>query len=193
MRALITAFAPFQGRDQNQSQLVLEHCLRRLADPWRAQLLPVHLPQLRAQIAANARLADLHVWLALGECGAEGPARCETRARNRYDLGDDEVSAGGEARAGLLETAGPEQVECSSRSAALQAFLLERGHVLDLSQDAGQHACNALIYLGTRAQAAGGPDGLGILFLHLPRRPEEVGAQSRMALDAMAWLGAARR
>jgi pyrrolidone-carboxylate peptidase len=189
VRALITAFGPFQGREQNQSQLVLEHCLRRLSDPWRAQLLPVHLPQLRAQIAANARIADLRIWLALGECSTVGPALLETRARNHYDFGADVLSAGGEAGSGALEAAGPEQVETSSVSSALFDFLVQRGHALQLSQDAGQHACNALIYLAQRAQAAGGSSSLGLVFVHLPRRAEDLGAQVQLVLDAMSWLG----
>lgn len=192
MRALLTAFGPFQGRDQNQSQLVLEQCLRRLPEPWRAQLLPVHLPLLRAQVATQARRPDLQIWLALGECGTEGPPLLETRARNRHDFGADLDSAGGGAPRGVLEEGGPEEVASAGPAAELAAALGARGHAIALSQDAGSHCCNGLLYLAARALGAGAPERPWVLFLHLPRRAEDQAAQARLVLDGLDWLSARR-
>lgn len=192
MRALLTAFGPFQGRSQNQSQQVLEQCLRRLPEPWRAQLLPVHLPQLRAQVVGHARRADLEVWLALGESGIEGLPRLEAVARNHHDFGADAESAGGGALSGVLEEGGPEQVRIDGVAGALAADLSARGHAVELSEDAGRHCCNALLYLALRSLEPDEPGRPRVLLLHLPRRSEDVPAQARLVLDALAWMAARR-
>lgn len=190
MRALLTAFGPFLGRPENQSQQVLEHVLRRMPEPWRAQLLPAHLGQLRLLVAGAARRGDLQVWLALGESGLEGLPALETLARNRYDFSGDPASAGGGDHLGELEEGGPERIDLSSPASLLAAGLRERGHALALSEDAGSHCCNGLLYLASRAFAADPQDQRQVYFLHLPRRPEQLAAQARLVHDALSWLAA---
>lgn len=192
VRALLTAFGPFGGRDQNQSQQVLEHCLRRLPEPWRAQLLPVQLDPLRAMVRAQAQRADLRLWLALGEAGRDGPPVLELDARNRCDFRQDPASAGGAGLQGAVEEGGPERIALAAPVARLAAALRAGGHDLELSTDAGSHCCNALLYAAARAAAAAGPEAPWILFLHLPRRPEALPAQAGLVLDALAWLGTER-
>ncbi len=187
MRALLTAFGPFMDREQNQSQMVLELCLRRLPQPWRAQLLPVHLPWVLELAAARAADPDLAVWLAMGEAGEAGDPCLETRARNAYDLRRDASSAGGLAPEGPLEAAGPATVSALFPAEALARHLTARGHRLGLSADAGAHCCNALLYAATRVGARR-RDAPRIGFLHLPRRPEEAALQAALVLDALRAL-----
>lgn len=184
MRALLTAFGPFLGRDQNQSQAVMELCLRRLPEPWRAQLLPVQLPWVL--LLAKQRAADprLRVWLAMGEAGEDGEPVLETRARNRYDLRGDPESAGDAPLTGELEPAGPAELPTPVPAAALAARLRQAGHGIGLSEEAGSHCCNALLYAATRAALAQ-PSPPRILFLHLPRQPARAAQQAELVLAAM--------
>jgi pyroglutamyl-peptidase len=191
VRALLTAFAPFRGRASNQSQAVLEHCVRRLTPPWRAELLPVDLGWVR-QLAPQ-RVADpaLVAWLALGEAGEDGEPRLELRARNAYDLRDDAESAAGEPPSGAVQPDGPPELAAMLPCADLAAALRARGHALTTSDDAGAHCCNALLYCALRAASVRAP-APWIGFLHLPRRPAEAPQQARLVLDALTWIGAQR-
>lgn len=192
VRALLTAFGPFQGRPQNQSQQVLEHVLRRMPEPWRAQLLPTHLGQLRQLVPGTARRADLRLWLALGESGLDGLPVLETVARNRYDFSNDPASADGEELQGEWEAGGPKLIRVSSPHEGLATALRARGHALGISEEAGSHCCNGLLYLASRSIAAEVPDAPWAFFLHLPRQPEQLSVQARMVHDAMTWLAAQR-
>jgi len=191
VRALLTAFGPFRGRVANQSQTVLEQCLRRLPPNWRAELLPVDLRWVR-EIAAQ-RVADsgLGAWLALGEAGEDGEPRLELRARNRYDLRDDAESAAEQALEGEVIARGPREFEVSLACEELAKAMRARGHALALSEDAGSHCCNALLYSALHA-ASGRASAPIIGFLHLPRRAAEAPQQARLVLDALAWLAAQR-
>lgn len=192
MRALLTAFAPFRGRDVNQSQSVLEQCLRRLPMPWRAELLPVDLAWVREMAAERAADPALTAWLALGEAGEEGEPRFELQAHNAYDLRDDLASSGAERPQGTLLADGPPLLAATWPSEECSTAMRGRGHALTTSMDAGRHCCNALLYVALHAAAQRTPAPL-IGFLHLPRRPAESTAQARLVLDALGWMNSLRR
>jgi pyroglutamyl-peptidase len=187
VRALLTAFGPFLGRAANQSQSVLEHCLRRLPPRWRAELLPADLGWVRTIAAERAADPRTSAWLALGEAGVDGPPLLERCARNRYDLREDPDSAAGAPPAGELEAGGPPQLDSTLPLDALARAMQARGHEVALSADAGAHCCNALLYFALRgARARTPPPRIG--FLHLPRRAAEAPRQAQLVLDALAWL-----
>ena len=187
MRALLTAFGPFAGRAVNQSQSVLELALRRLPAGWRAELLPVDLVWVRSLAAQRVGQSDLRIWLALGEAGEDGEARLELHARNHYDLRSDAASAAGEALQGELIAGAAGMLDCDLASEGLATQMRARGHALRLSEDAGAHCCNALLYCALHAAAARRPPPV-IGFLHLPRRAAEAPEQARLVLDLLAAL-----
>lgn len=191
MRALLTAFGPFLGRDANQSQSVLELCLRRLPPPWKAELLPVDLAWVREISARRTRSPELEVWLALGEAGENGTPRIETCGRNHFDLNRDPASAGEEVLAGPLVIEGPRSLPTTLPVAELAEYLRNQGHELTLSADSGSHCCNALLYCGLHAVAGRArPPWIG--FLHLPRRAQDLKSQALMIHDALVWIGEQR-
>ena len=60
----------------------------------------------------------------------------------------------------------------------------------ELSQDAGAHCCNGVLWLATRRAAMSGAPRPWMGFLHLPRQPEQRPQQAALVQAAVAWLGA---
>lgn len=188
MHGLLTAYDTFMGREQNQSQMVLETLRERgLGLDCDMQLWPVVLPTVDSLVASALAIPRLRFWLALGEGATEGPAKLETRAYNRFDLRHDEPSAGGGPLEGQLDPVAPSSLRAHWPAAQLQTALGEQGFDVELSDDPGSHCCNALLYWSTlHAHHMQPRPWIG--FLHLPRRPQETEIQSQMIGAALTWL-----
>jgi pyrrolidone-carboxylate peptidase len=212
-RGMLTAFRPFMGREQNQSQLVCEGLVAADALPKTCgqELWPVDLAALACR--AKERLADraenlvagraeerlagagpslsaeppLKYWLALGEAGRDGVPLLETLAYNSFDLAKDPSSAGKGAVCGVLQPMAPPTLLAHWPAAALREHLLESGFDVDLSCDAGRHCCNALLFEATFAALDLRPRPW-IGFLHLPRCADELDQQVKLVAAALAWL-----
>ena len=189
--ALLTAYEPFLGRPQNQSQEVVRLAAAREDFPaaCRVEFWPAILPQLEAR-GEQALAAAPRFWLAVGEAGEDGVPLLETVARNHFDLGEDAAAADGGPASGVLEPGGPEQVQAHWPAAALAEHLRSQGHQVELSQDAGAHCCNGVLWLATRRAAMSGAPRPWMGFLHLPRQPEQRPQQAALVQAAVAWLGA---
>ena len=179
MSSLLTAFAPFRGRPRNQSEAVLLECrtLGMLPTGWRTEVLPVNLEGLRRFCAVEGARPGLKTWLALGEGARQGPARLESLGRNHLDLGDDPASAGGGILQGELDPGGVVEIAAGWPAGVLVHELRGEGFEVESSENAGTHACNALLYWGCIAAEKG--EGL-VGFLHLARQPEKVREQARV-------------
>jgi pyroglutamyl-peptidase len=197
VRGLITAYEPFQGRPENQSQEVLKLAVQLPQFPaaWRHALWPAILPELagRVEQALPEDEACPEVWLALGESGLEGLPALETVARNRWDLSEDAKAAAGGPASGVFEEDGPPWQPATWPATLMAKALRLQGHEVELSEDAGSHCCNGLLWLATRRVTGPLADRTPwVGFLHLPRQPEARAAQAALVADAAAWLAARR-
>jgi pyrrolidone-carboxylate peptidase len=186
---MLTAFQPFMGREQNQSQLVSEQLVATGALPVACghQLWPVDLAALAGRVEAVLAGPPLKYWLALGESGQKGVPLLETLAFNAFDLGDDPASAGAGPDCGILQPRAPATLVAHWPAAALAEHLLDLGQDVDLSCDAGRHCCNALLFEATYAALELSPRPW-VGFLHLPRRPKQLDQQVELVAGTLAWL-----
>lgn len=188
-QGMLTAFQPFMGREQNQSQLVAEQLMAAGALPEACvhELWPVDLAALAAKVETVLAGPPLKYWLALGEAGREGLPLLETLAYNAFDLGKDPASAGAGSVCGILQPKAPPTLLAHWPAAALAEHLLDSGHQVDLSCDAGRHCCNALLFEATFAAQELSPRPW-IGFLHLPRRAQDLSQQADLVAASLAWL-----
>jgi pyrrolidone-carboxylate peptidase len=187
---LVTAFRPFLGRAENQSEQVLRQAasLPNFPRAWSTEVWPAVLPELAGRIDAVLVGPRPQVWLALGEAREEGLAELETLAHNAFELGEDAEAAAGGPTSGALEPHGPAFVRAHWPAAGLAASLTEAGFAVQLSQDAGRHCCNGLLWLASRAAELGRGPRPWIGFLHLPRQVEQRKEQAELLAHAAAWL-----
>jgi len=192
-RGLVTAFQPFKAREENHSTRVLnqwtEACQHE--SNWAATSLPVSIARL-PELCREQLEQQPQVWLALGECDGTGPARLERVARNGWDVGEDAISADGLALTGVHSPLGPAQRRAHWPAAGLERAMTERGHRVELCDDAGSHCCNGLLWWATEhiEMAALRP---WVGFLHLPREAQPWQDHVRLLADCLAWLEAQRR
>jgi len=189
MHGLLTAYGTFMGREQNQSQLVLESLRQRGMPGLKCDLQqwPVVLPTVQSLVQSALGVPGLRYWLALGEAGRDGVPRLETRAYNHFDLRHDVQSAGGGSLEGSLVSAGPPSLRAHWPAPQLADAMNGAGYPVELSQDPGSHCCNALLYWGTLAAQAKQPRPW-VGFLHLPRQPYKVEEFAQMVEFALLWL-----
>ena len=187
---LLTAYRPFLGRAENQSEQVLRLAATLPAFPrgWATEFWPAVLPELASRVDAALAAPSPRVWLALGEAREDGLPELETIAHNAFDLGEDAEAAAGGPASGVFEAHGPSFVRAHWPASGLAANLAEAGYSVQLSQDAGRHCCNAVLWLATRAAELGSSPRPWIGFLHLPRQPEKRAEQAEMVAHAAAWL-----
>jgi pyrrolidone-carboxylate peptidase len=191
---LITAFRPFLGRAENQSEQVLRRVASLPAFPpgWSTDSWPAVVPELAARVEAVLTAPAPQVWLALGEAREDGVPELETIAHNAFELGEDEEAAAAGPASGVFEAHGPAFVRAHWPAAGLAASLAEAGLSVQLSQDAGRHCCNGLLWLATRAAERALSPRPWIGFLHLPRQPEKRAEQADLVAHAAAWLAQQR-
>jgi pyrrolidone-carboxylate peptidase len=187
---LITAYLPFLGRAENQSEQVLRLARSLPAFPknWASECWPAVLPELAARVAGVLTAPSPQVWLALGEAREEGVPELETIAHNEFGLGEDAEAAAGGPKQGVFEAHGPAFVRAHWPAAGLADSLAEAGFSVQLSQDAGRHCCNGLLWLATRAAELQPGPRPWIGFLHLPRQPEKRAEQAALLAHAATWL-----
>jgi len=188
-RAWLTAYEPFLGRPENQSQEVVR---RVVADPrfpsgWGSEFWPAVLPELPQRTRAVLDRVP-RVWLAVGEAREDGVPLLECLARNRWDLQGDQAAAAGGPEQGVFEPGGPAVVRAHWPAAQLAASLNEQGFSVELSDDAGSHCCNGVLWWATRMAAAHAGPRPWMGFLHLPRQVEQRAEQAELNLAATAWL-----
>jgi len=187
---LITAYRPFLGRVENQSEQVLHLAtsLPEFPEDWSSEVWPAVLPKLASRVAEVLAPPAPRVWLALGEARVEGVPELETIAHNAFELGEDAESAAAGPASGVFELHGPPFVRAHWPAAGLAESLAEAGFSVQLSQDAGRHCCNGLLWLATRAAELKLNPRPWIGFLHLPRQPEKRAEQATLVAHAAAWL-----
>lgn len=187
---LLTAYRPFQGRAENQSEQVLglAASLPTFPRAWSTEIWPAVLPELAGRVDSVLAAPAPKLWLALGEAGEQGQPALETIAFNQFELGEDAEAAADGPASGVFEAHGPALVRAHWPAAELAASLTEAGFSVELSQDAGRHCCNGLLWLATRAAERSLSPRPWIGFLHLPRQPEKRAEQAALVAHAAAWL-----
>lgn len=187
---LLTAYQPFLGRAENQSEQVLRLAasLPNFPQAWATEIWPAVLPELAARVDAALAAPAPRIWLALGEAQEEGLPAIETIAHNAFALGEDAEAAASGPASGVFEAQGPAFVRAHWPAAGLAAALTEAGFSVRLSHDAGRHCCNGLLWFATRAAAAQPGPRPWVGFLHLPRQPENRSRQAELVACAAAWL-----
>lgn len=170
-RILLTGFLPFRGRAANVSGDVAAALDGAVIDgaAVRALLMPVHWDAPRSVIAdalagieaAGDRAIAV---VGLGECGAKGTVRVETRARNRRGRRPDERGLRpGAGMAAESEPTGP-ATRTSTLAAALQRTLEGSGCEYVVSRGAGRFLCEEALYVSLGLAPPAG-------FVHLPAYP----------------------
>lgn len=185
-RVLVTGYEPFDGERVNPSQLLVERW--RETPPVLPAGVELHLAVLPvARRRMPAQLAQLldelrPEWLlALGQHARHGRVTLERFARNRLHFGARLDNDGDGAHEERILDDGPARRESTLPVARLAHELAARGLPVTLSEDAGSHLCNALLY-----QALGLRDGPRATFVHLPLLPEQASRRARHeeSLDA---------
>ena len=138
-----------------------------------------------ASLVHEGARPGMETWLALGEGARQGPAHLESLGRNYFDLGDDPASAGGGILQGELDPGGVRKIAVGWQTGPLIRELRGAGFEVESSENAGTHACNALLYWGCIAAEKG--EGL-VGFLHLTRQPEKVSEQARLVAALAHYL-----
>lgn len=185
MPILVTAFAPFGGRKENASALVLHELIRRKT-AMRYRILPVDA------VLAPARLrqALLHLrpeaLIMLGEAGGSHEIRLETKAWNEKDFKIPD-SSGRQPRGAPVRLGEPPFMASTLPTLRLQALLKKAAQPVSLSQDPGRYLCNQLFYEALyfiKKHKLPIPAG----FIHLPL---EMDLPTARAAEAMARVIAA--
>ena len=170
-RILLTGFLPFRGRAANVSGDVAAALDGAVIGGLavRSLLMPVHwgAPQSIIASATAAMEAEGHraaAVVGLGECGASGSVRVETRARNRRGRRPDELGLrAGDGAAAESEPGGP-TARAAGLAAALQRALEEAGAESVVSRGAGRFLCEEALYVSLGLSPPAG-------FVHLPAYP----------------------
>jgi len=170
-RILLTGFLPFRGRAANvsgdvaaalDSSVIGEAAVRAL-------LMPVHwgAPQqaVADALAAIESEGDQAIAVVgLGECGAKGTVRVETRARNRRGRRPDERGLRPGAGTPSESEPGGSATRASDLAATLQGALDEAEIELVISRGAGRFLCEEALYVSLGLASRAG-------FVHLPAYP----------------------
>ncbi|MBB3974003.1 hypothetical protein [Hansschlegelia beijingensis] len=199
MSLLITGFGRFMG-GPNCSEILLSALAADRAGlegiwggPVALELLPVDVEAAPPALARALQAARPTHVLLMGQAGGREAICLERVARNLIDLRVPDA-AGRLGPIGPVDPAGPGQRLSTwpDLEGAISAARAE-GVRAELSDQAGAHLCNQMLYLALEAaeQAAGRP--FVATFLHLPLLPEQFaagipaahGAPASITLDDM--------
>lgn len=178
MKILVTAFEPFNGRDINPSQLILE----KLEAPERVTLIKKLLP---VEFCATTRiLRDLlkehrpDVVLSLGQAGNRPEISVEKVAINldncRSSNGKRELpdNAGDAPVDQRIEANGPEAYFATLPVWEIVRSIQEVNVEAAVSYSAGTYVCNHVMYTVLHEAATKYPD-MKAGFIHVPFLPEQ--------------------
>ncbi len=168
---LLTGFLPFRGRAANVSGDVAAALDGAVigAAAVHALLMPVHWDAPHSAIADALAAIEAEgdhavAVVGLGECGANGSVRVETRARNHRGRRSDERGLRpGAGTPSESEPGGP-PTRSSSLAATLQRALDEAGVERIISRGAGRFLCEEALYVSLGLAPPAG-------FVHLPAYP----------------------
>ncbi|MCH2102224.1 MAG: hypothetical protein MK209_09920 [Planctomycetes bacterium] len=185
----LTAYEPFLGRSANQSQEVVRLAVADAYFPqsWGHSFWPAILPELLER-TEEVLARRPRVWLAVGEAREEGVPQLEVVARNHWDLLGDAVAASGGSEKGVFEPGGPSEVRAHWPANQLARYLSEEGFSVELSDDAGSHCCNGVLWWASRMAAVEGNPRPWMGFLHLPRQVDRRTEQAALIVSAVRWL-----
>ncbi|MEQ8846127.1 pyroglutamyl-peptidase I [Botrimarina sp.] len=178
-RLLLTAFRPFDGRDENASWLALQSLTRDLSGFASAgelgvttRLYPVDYDELKPRLSSD--LADGYdVVLHVGQAAGAAAIRLEQFALNaRRDRGDRSDAAR------PLEPDGPAAYRSGLPLGDWTRRLRDAGAPAELSLHAGDYLCNAAMYWSHHLTATSGQRPL-IGFVHLPLDVSQAAAEAR--------------
>ena len=170
-RILLTGFLPFRGRAANVSgdaATALDGAVIGGA-AVRALIMPVHWNAPQQTVAATltaieAQCDQVIAVIGLGECGANGSVRVETRARNLRGRRRDERGLRPGEGAQAQSAPGGQEVRSSGLAPVLQRALDETGREYVTSRGAGRFLCEEALYVSLGLAPPAG-------FIHLPAYP----------------------
>jgi len=165
MPILITAFGPFEGRQENASSLALLE-IRNSFPGIRSRILPVD------SVEAPSRLkqAILHIQpsalIMLGEAAGIREVRFETTAWNEKTFGIPDIKGRAPNRIPIRNGAAP-FLKSTLPLTRIHEDLETRGHSFCFSDDPGRYLCNQLFFTALdflEVKSMSIPAG----FIHLP-------------------------
>jgi pyroglutamyl-peptidase len=165
MKILVTAFGPFDGRPDNASSLALRELEIGLPGihtrilPVDAVIAPSRLKQALKQIRPSALIM-------LGEAAGSRQIRLETTAWNELDFRIPDIAGRQPSLKPIIRSA-PSHFTSTLPLAAIHASLVNSGHQVSLSDDAGRYLCNQLFYVA-RHQMDSHTTACPAGFIHLP-------------------------
>lgn len=182
MKVLITAFGPFDGRQENASSLALRIVTERFPTV-RFRILPVDLVVAPARLLHALRAVQPDRLVMLGEAAGSRHIRLETTAWNEMDFRIPDIAGRLPDRQVVREGARP-SLPATLPLGEMHARLQESGHAVELSNDPGRYLCNQIFFTALHDLAARGvacPAG----FVHLPLPADYPPARAADALGEM--------
>ena len=176
-RVLLTGFEPFGGEPLNPSERLARELGGTEPLPG-VRLFSAILPVDRVAFAPALRAAlEAHrpdVVLALGQATGRPRVHLEARARNAIDFRGERDNGGHAASGEALVPGAPASLPATLPVAELAGRLASEGHPVEVSDDAGRHLCNALLY-----ELLHRHPGLPAAFVHVPLMPEQAERRGR--------------
>ena len=165
MPILVTAFGPFDGREENASALALRE-LKRTFPGIRMRILPVDSVIAPMRLKRALRILRPSALIMLGEGAGIRQIQLETTAWNELDFRIPDL-AGRQPTGRLIVSGAPAQRRATLPMRRLLDRLTANGHEAILSDQPGRYLCNQVFYTALQFledNAIHCPAG----FIHLP-------------------------
>lgn len=175
-RLLLTGYEPFDDEPINPSEQLVATLA---ADPpddleLHAVVLPVDARVMPARLEQALRSARPHVVVSLGQAAGRPTVDLERTAFNALDFRGGADNGGLRARGEALHGGAPAALVSGLPLARWQRELADEGLPVGLSDDAGRHLCNALLY-----ELLWRHVGVEAVFVHLPALPEQAARRGK--------------
>jgi pyroglutamyl-peptidase len=178
LRILVSGFEPFGGEAVNPAEQLVRTLTRRPPPDARVRLVGVILPVDRDRFRPHLDHAITRhrpdALLAVGQATGRSAVDLETYAHNCLDYRGERDNGGHAAAGEALEAGSPERLRASLPLRALHHDLQRLGLPVRLSNDAGRHLCNALLYHLLLRHAT-----LPAGFVHVPLLPRQAAQRGR--------------